>query len=104
MLFFARYSYDFCSSIVLEFILFFYYSIPKHRLYNLTITMIGDQPKGVSSFPKQIIAKLPTFIPPQKPQAKGEGFQAMAGELKAKGGKVQSGYEGVISSLKGVIE
>ena len=66
--------------------------------------MIGDKPKGVSSFSKRIIAKLPAFIPSQKPQAKGEEPQKMVGELKAKGGKVQSGYEGVISSLKGVID
>lgn len=101
--FFARYSYDLCSSIVREFILFFYYSIPKHRLYNLTITMIGEKPKGVSSFCKQIAAKLPTCIPTLNSQPKGEELQKMVVDIKAKGGKVQTGYEGVISSLKGVI-
>ena len=66
--------------------------------------MIGDKPKGVSSFSKQITAKLPAYIPPQKLYPKGEQLQKMAGELKSKGQKFQSGYEGVISSLKGVIE
>jgi len=65
--------------------------------------MIGEKPKGVSSFSKQIIAKLPAFIPTQNPQSKGEELQKMVSDLKSKGGKVQTGYEGVISSLKGMI-
>lgn len=66
--------------------------------------MITEKPKAPTPLSKQIIAKLPTSIPSHKPQQKGEELQKMVGGLKAKGGKVQSGYEGVISSLKGMVE
>jgi|688.fasta_scaffold113368_5 hypothetical protein len=34
--------------------------------------MIGEKPKGVLAFSKQINAKLPAFIPSHKPEAKGD--------------------------------